>query len=108
MTRQGKSLTPSQKLWGEVFGLAGIPELDEKKVLFLVSKLPPREALAVRLRYGFQGRPRTLKEVGERLPRAFSCRMGVCRETARHMLAMARIHLRHYSRRRDWEECRLS
>lgn len=107
MIKRGKPLTASQKLWGEVFGLAGIPELDEKKVLSLVAGLPEREALAVRLRYGFKGRPLSLDRVKEKLPRADG-RIGLSREMTRLILRRAIRILRHPRRCQDWEEARLS
>lgn len=107
MIKQSKLLTPSQRLWGEVFGLEGIPKLDEKKVLTLLSSLPHREDLAVRLRFGFQGHPRTLEKVGKKLSRAGG-KVGVSREMARLILESALRYLRHPSRRKVWEEARLS
>ena len=38
-----QDLTPAQRLWGDLFGLRGIPDVDEARVLALVEGLPGRE-----------------------------------------------------------------
>ena len=103
-----RELTPSQRLWAEIFGLEGIPKLKEEKVLSLISSLPSREALAIRLRFGFQRRPLTFKKLGKKLPRTREVRVGVSKQMAMLILAKALRYLRHPSRRRAWEEARLS
>ena len=101
------SLTPSQRLWAELFGLLGIPELDEGKVLSIVDSLPAREGLVVRLRFGFGSRPLTLEKVGGRLPRT-SGGMGVSREIVRRELERALKRLRHPRRWQAWQDARRS
>jgi len=100
-------LTPSQSLWVEAFGRPGkyAPDLDSAKVEAMIDSLPDsREKLAVRLRFGFEGTPATLEEIGKRLPRADGT-LGVSRETARKILAVAMRHLRR--RRACWEAARM-
>lgn len=97
--------TPSQRLWAEVFGLVGIPGLDEKKVLALVGSLPQREKLAVRLRFGFEGRPLSLDRIGRRLPRVDGG-TGVSREIVRRELGKALRRLGRADYRQKWEEAR--
>lgn len=100
-----QEITPSQKLWAEVFGLVGIPELDEGKVLAVVDSLPGRQRLVVRLRFGFGGRPLSLEKIGKRLPRAGGSQ-GVSRETARLELKQALRTLRRPRYRRSLEDAR--
>jgi RNA polymerase primary sigma factor len=59
-------------------------------VLSLVSGLPDREAEVVRRRFGFEGDPETLEEIGDR--------MGVTRERVRQLVERALERLRHPSR----------
>jgi RNA polymerase primary sigma factor len=55
----------------------------------LLSKLPPREALILRLRFGLSGgRPHTLNEIGNKL--------GITRERVRQIEAQARHRIRRY------------
>jgi hypothetical protein len=98
-----QDLTPSQRLWGDLFGLRGIPELDEGQVLALVDGLPGRCPRAVRLRYGLGCRPHTMEKVGRRLPRKGGG-VGVSREIVRRELKRATRLLRHPSRRGSWQE----
>ena len=80
-------LTPGQKLWIEVFGVYGLPKLDDDKVLAIVDQLPLRHAQAVRLRFGLDdGRSRTLKEAGQAL--------GLSAERVRQLEAAALNKLR--------------
>ncbi|MDP2954029.1 MAG: hypothetical protein Q8O76_12025, partial [Chloroflexota bacterium] len=102
-----RKLSASQKLWVEVFGLPGIPEVDEARVLAIVDSLPQRQALAVRLRFGFGGqRPLSLQKAGLRLARLRSGSMGVSRETARLEIKAALRRLRSAGLRRTWQEAR--
>jgi DNA-directed RNA polymerase sigma subunit (sigma70/sigma32) len=98
-----RDLTPSQRLWGDLFGLRGIPELNEAKVMALVDALPGRCPQVVRLRYGLGCRPLTMERVGRRLPRKGGG-MGVSREIVRRELKRATRLLRHPSRRGSWQE----
>jgi DNA-directed RNA polymerase sigma subunit (sigma70/sigma32) len=100
-----RDLTPAQRLWAEVFGLRGIPELDEDKVKALVDGLPGRCPQVVRLRYGFGCRALTMDRVGRRLTRRDG-RVGVSREIVRRELKRAIRLLRHPSRRHVWEAAR--
>jgi len=98
-------MTPEQTLWIEVFR-GEPPALDREKVLAIVDGLrDPRERTAVRLRYGFEGEPLSVGEVGRRLPRADGS-LGLSRQSAQVILARALRHLRHPSRRRAWQEAR--
>ena len=98
-------LTPSQRLWLEVFGVYGLPKLDEGKVLAIVDRLPQRERMAVRLRFGFEGKKLTLGEIGERLNRADRRKLtGVSREIARLELKKALRRLGYPKCRKAWEE----
>ena len=58
----------------------------------LLDTLPPREARVIRLRFGFDGRPHTLDEVGQKF--------GVTRERARQIQEQALRRLRHPRRSR--------
>jgi RNA polymerase sigma factor (sigma-70 family) len=56
----------------------------------LIDKLPDREALIVRMRFGlYDGRPRTLDEIGAQL--------GLTRERIRQLEKLALAKLRHPS-----------
>lgn len=106
-TEAWQRLTPGQRLWVAVFGIYGLPRLDERKVLAIVDSLPPREAETVKLRFGFKEGPLTLREIGERLSRADKRRQeGVSREIARLELLRAIRRLKHPKRRQAWEEAR--
>ncbi len=63
----------------------------------VLDTLPPREAMVIRLRYGFDdGHPRTLEEVGKEF--------GVTRERIRQIEAKALRKLRHPSRSKKLKE----
>ena len=63
----------------------------------ILDSLPPREAMVIRLRYGFDdGHPRTLEEVGKEF--------GVTRERIRQIEAKALRKLRHPSRSKKLRE----
>lgn len=63
----------------------------------ILDSLPPREAMVIRLRYGFDdGHPRTLEEVGKEF--------GVTRERIRQIEAKALRKLRHPSRSKKLKE----
>lgn len=102
-----QELTPSQRLWLEVFGLRGLPELDQKKVARIVDSLPSRERTVVRLKFGFEGQPLTLREIGKELIRADTGEIGVSKEIARLELKKAIRRLRHPRWRTAWEEAKL-
>jgi len=93
-----QDLTSVEKLWIEVFGPRGLPELDEKKVVAIVESLPERERLVVYLRFAGSKRLRSFSSIGEKL--------SLSRETVRLNLKQAIRHLRHPNRRRAWEEAR--
>jgi DNA-directed RNA polymerase sigma subunit (sigma70/sigma32) len=93
-------LTPGQKLWIEVFGVYGLPKLDDDKVLAIVDQLPPRHAQAVRLRFGFKGAPLTYEEMGRSLLRLDE-RGNISRETARKEIKRALRGLQ----RPKWRQC---
>jgi DNA-directed RNA polymerase sigma subunit (sigma70/sigma32) len=101
-----QNLTPSQKLWIEVFGVYGLPLLDERKVLVIVAQLPQRQAQAVRLRFGFGGVPLSFENLRRLLPRADG-KMGVSKELARLEVRKAIHHLRQPGKRRFWQEAEL-
>lgn len=109
MTRFGRQhvdLTPAQALWAELFGLRGIPELDERKVLEMVDSLPERRRLVVRLHFGFgKRRPLSQEAIGKRLPRAGGG-TGVSREIVRRELDKALSELRRPRLKRAWMEAR--
>lgn len=56
----------------------------------LVDLLPPREREVVHARFGFRGRPKTLKEIGDD--------MGISHTRAGQILGSALRHLRHTAR----------
>ena len=101
-----QELTPSQKLWIEVFGVYGLPRLDERKVLAIVAKLPQRQAQAVRLRYGFDGLPLSFEHLRRLLPRADG-KIGVSKELARLEVRIAIHYLRQPGKRKAWQEAEL-
>jgi DNA-directed RNA polymerase sigma subunit (sigma70/sigma32) len=97
MDRQ--KLTAAERLWLEVFGPRGLPELDEGKVRAIVDGLPERQRMVVRLHFGFGGRrPLSFRAIGRKL--------SLSRETVRLDFKQAKRYLRHPSRRRLWEEAR--
>ena len=98
-------MTPEQALWAELFH-GEPPSLDVEKVAAIIDSLPDmRERKAVRLRYGFEGQPLSLDEIGRRLPRADGG-LGLSRQSVQVILASALGRLRHSSRRRAWEQAR--
>ena len=104
-----ESATPAQRLWAEIFKrpIEEAPALDEQKVLALIDRLfDLREKMAVRLRFGFEGAPLTMEDIGGRLPRADGG-VGIARQKATEILERALEHLRHSDRRRVWEEARV-
>lgn len=101
-----QNLTPSQKLWIDVFGVYGLPRLDETKVLAIVGSLPKRQQQAVRLRYGFGGVPLSFENLRRVLPRADG-RIGVSKELARLEVRRAIYHLRQPNKRKAWQEAEL-
>ena len=97
MDKEG--LAAIERLWVEVFGIRGLPELDEGKALAIVDALPERERTVIYLRFGFGGhRPRSFEATGRKL--------SLSRETVRLDFKRARRHLRHHSRRKAWEEAK--
>lgn len=103
---QWLKLTPSQRLWIEAFGLLGLPRLDNSKVLVIVDHLPWREAITIKLKYGFEGEPQTLKQIGKYLPR-IDGGVGVSKEMSRLLLNQALRRLRNPRWRHCWEEAKL-
>ncbi|MBM4341689.1 MAG: hypothetical protein FJ110_19360 [Deltaproteobacteria bacterium] len=101
-----QNLTPSQRLWIEVFGVYGLPRLDERKVLAIVGSLPKRQQQAVKLRYGFGGVPLSFENLRRVLPRADG-KMGVSKELARLEVRRAIHHLRQPNNRKAWQEAEL-
>lgn len=104
-----RELTPAQRLWLEVFRQppGEPPCLDQEKVLAIIDSLPDsRERMAVRFRYGFEGAPLAMEEIGDRLPRADGG-VGLSRQSVRAILDRALYHLRHGSRRKMWERARI-
>ena len=101
-----QKLTPSQELWVETFGIYGLPRLDERKVLTIVSQLPERQAQAIRLRFGFGGAPLSFEHLRRVLTRADG-RMGVSKELARLEVRKAIHSLRQSSKREAWQEAEL-
>lgn len=100
-----QQLTPGQRLWIEVFGIYGLPKLDERKVLAIIDQLTRRQARVIRLRFGFSGIPLTYDDIGRQLPR-IDGELGVSRETARLELKKAIRHLRSPKWRREWDEAK--
>ena len=106
MDKLWEKLTPSQRLWVEAFGIYGLPKLDESKVLAILSKLPQRQQLAVKLRFGFGGAPLSFEKLRWQLIRVDGS-MGVSKEMARLEVRRAMRYLRHPGRRKLWDEARL-
>lgn len=98
-----RRLTPSQRLWLAVFPRRDIPDLDEEKVLSLVEGLESREALVVKLRFGFGCTPATMEQIARRVPR-LDGEVGVSPEMVRKLRDSALRHLRR--RRAAWERAR--
>jgi len=93
-----RDLTPAEKLWIEVFGHRGLPELDDRKVADIINSLPDRERLVVYMRFGRNQYGQSFRSIGEKL--------SLSRETVRLILKQALCHLKHPSRRKAWEEAR--
>ena len=106
VNRLWEKLTPAQRLWVEVFGIYGLPKLDEGKVLALVDRLPKRQRLAVKLRFGFDETSLSFEMLGRQLIRSDG-KMGVSKELARLEVRRAIRYLRHPGKRRLWEEAKL-
>jgi hypothetical protein len=100
-----RKLTPSQRLWTEVFGLYGLPKLDGTRVLAIADRLLSGEARAMRLSFGFEGDPLSYEELSKKLLRCDG-RQGVARETTRLEVKRAIRHLRRPSWRKDWDGAR--
>jgi DNA-directed RNA polymerase sigma subunit (sigma70/sigma32) len=98
--------TPSQRLWAELFGPVGVPELDERKVQEILQVLPLRHRMAVRLRFGFEKHPLSFSRVGRKLPRAHGGGKGVCAETTRLLIRDALKRLKEPGCRRCWKEAK--
>jgi hypothetical protein len=94
------NLTPSQRLWIELYGPLGVPQFDEKKVLEIINRLPERERTAVKLRFGFEGEPLSFEKLCSYLPRADG-KMGVSKELARLITMRALRMLRFKSDLRE-------
>ncbi|MDD4986016.1 MAG: sigma factor-like helix-turn-helix DNA-binding protein [Dehalococcoidales bacterium] len=103
---QWLKLVPSQRLWVEVFGIVGLPTLDNDQVLTIINRLPQREAITVKLKFGFEGKPLTLRQIGKSLPRADGD-IGVSREMARLLLNQALRRLRNPRWRRYWQQVKV-
>jgi len=106
MDRLWQKLTPGQRLWVEVFGVYGLPRLDDDKVLAIVNRLPRRQQLAVKLRFGFEGLSLSFEKLRRQLRRSDG-RMGVSKELARLEVRRAIRYLGHPGKRRLWEEAKL-
>ena len=92
-------LTAAERLWLEVFGPRGLPELDEEKVRAIVDGLPERERTVVYLRLWFgRHRPLSFEDIGKKF--------SLSRETVRLDFKQAVRHLRNPSRRKLWEEAK--
>jgi hypothetical protein len=106
MAKSWEKLTPSQRLWVELFGIYGLPKLNEDKVLAILDNLPKRQKLAVKLRFGFNKAPLSFEKLRWELSRADG-NTGVSKELARLEVRKAIHHLRQPSKRRMWEEAKL-
>jgi hypothetical protein len=106
MDRLWQKLTPAQRLWVEVFGVYGLPRLDETKVLAIINRLPRRQQLAVKLRFGFDCTALSFEKLRLQLCRSDG-RMGVSKELARLEVRRAIRYLGHPGKRRLWEDARL-
>jgi len=77
-----RGLSPTQRLWVELFGPERIPELDPEQVQRKVLRLPERQMEIVCAYFGLMGlKPHSLREIASRL--------GVSVETVRADLARA-------------------
>ena len=106
MDRLWHKLTPGQRLWVEVFGIYGLPRLDEEKVLAIINRLPRRQQLAVKLRFGFDGASLSFEQLRRQLRRSDG-RLGGSKELARLEVRRAMRYLGHPGKRRLWEEAKL-
>jgi hypothetical protein len=106
MERLWQKLTPGQRLWVEVFGVYGLPKLDEAKVMTIINRLPKRQQMAVKLRFGFDCTALSFEKLRLQLLRSDG-RMGVSKELARLEVRRAIRYLGHPGKRRLWEEARL-
>ena len=106
MAKLWEKLTPSQRLWVEAFGVYGLPKLDESKVLALISLLPKRQQMAVKLRFGFDETSLSFEKLGRQLVRTDG-KMGVSKEMARLEVRRAIRYLRHPGKRKLWEKAKL-
>jgi len=106
ITKSWEKLTPSQRLWVEVFGIYGLPQLDESKVLVLIGLLPKRQQMAVKLRFGFDGSSLSFERLSHQLIRTDG-NMGVSKELARLEVRRAIRYLRHPGKRKLWEKAKL-
>jgi hypothetical protein len=106
MAKLWERLTPAQRLWVEVFGIYGLPKLDEGKVLAIIDRLPKRQRLAVKLRFGFDEVSLSFKGLSRKLIRNDG-KMGVSKELARLEVRRAIRYLGHPGKRKLWEEAKL-
>jgi len=84
-----KGLSPTQRLWVELFGPERIPELDPEQVHRKVLGLPERQMETVCAYFGLMGlKPHSLREIASRL--------GVSVETVRSDLARALVWLKEH------------
>ena len=72
---------------------------DSERIEAVLAKLTDREQKVLRLRFGFDGQPLTLKQVGRDLRRVDGG-IGVCKEWVRQIEARALRKLRHPIRSR--------
>lgn len=102
-------LTPSQRLWLQVFGVTELPSFDQKKVMPIIESLPDREKTVVKLKLGFEGEPLTFRQIGMRLNRADGKDItGVSKEIARQEFKRAMRRLRNPAWHQVWKEAKLS
>jgi hypothetical protein len=106
MAKLWEKLTPSQRLWVEVFGIYGLPKLDEGKVLAIIGRLPKRQQLAVKLRFGFDEASLSFERIGRQLTRTDG-KMGISKELARLEVRRAIRYLGHPGKRKLWEDAKL-
>lgn len=72
---------------------------DRERIEAILATLTDREQRVLRLRFGFDGQPLTLKQIGRTLPRKDGG-IGVCIERVRQIEGMALRRLRHPTRSR--------
>ncbi|MFQ5826679.1 MAG: sigma factor-like helix-turn-helix DNA-binding protein [Dehalococcoidia bacterium] len=97
-------LTPEQRLWRAVFPRRDIiPRLDGGRVRQILDTLSERERKVLRLRFGFEGGPWSLRDVARVLPRAEGG-VGVKRERVWQMEKEALKALRRPRLRKAWRE----